>query len=483
LRQVGAGFSKGDVGLQFVPSTPIALVAIVLMLVLGARRGAWVFFALLPFGAAAAFNLPALGGASIIAADLAAVAMFVILLLTPGAGASLIGSVRPWQPGFFLTLVIVVSAFSAIFAPRFFAGLTEVFSIARDESRSTIVRNPLEPSAGNITQLFRLMLGYLTFIGLATAFRRTPTAASLLTAMIVATTVHFVMGWIDVITFATGTDKVLEFIRTANYTIRVTDSMAGFKRMIGGFPEASSFGFFSLGLFGFWLQYWLIQPRSRAAPWMLAMATIAVLRSTSSSAYLALIVFLIGFAILNFFRFLRPEAERRSIAVTVAGALLLWFAAVGATASYQMVEPVTAFFDDILFDKMESDSGVERMSWNTQALTNFADTWGLGAGLGSVRASNWLIACLGSIGALGTVLFVAFLTAFMLGTTGPAGTPENATIRAAKAGVFAMLSSAILTHSTPDLGLFIFALAGAATGLSRAAAMESVRSAHATVRP
>jgi len=138
-----------------------------------------------------------------------------------------------------------------------------------------------------------------------------------------------------------------------------------------------------------------------------------------------------------------------------------------------MVEPVTAFFDDMLFDKMESDSGVERMSWNTQALTNFRDTWGFGAGLGSVRASNWLIACLGSIGALGTALYVAFLTSFMLAPAGPTGEAGHAAIRAAKAGVFAMLSSAILTHSTPDLGLFIFALAGAATGLSRAGVMES----------
>ena len=461
--------------MQFVPSTPIALVAIVLLLVLGARRGAWVFFALLPFGAAAAFNLPALGGASIIVGDLAAVAMFVILMLTPGAGASLIGSVRPWQPGFYLTLVIVISAFSAIFAPRFFAGLTEVFAIARDESRTAIVRYPLGPSAGNITQLFRLVLGYLVFIGFATAFRRTPKVDSLIVAMIVATTVHFAMGWIDVLTFAAGIDSVLDFIRTANYTIRVTDTMAGLKRMIGGMPEASSFGFFSLGLFGFWLQYWLAMHRSRAAPWMLAMATIAVLRSTSSSAYLSLIVFLIGFSVFNFFRFLRPEAERRSVAVTVAGAALLWMLAIGATASYQMVEPVTAFFDDILFDKMESDSGVERMSWNTQALINFRDTWGLGAGLGSVRASNWLIACLGSIGVLGTVLFLAFLSAFLTSPAGPAGDARNAAIRGAKAGVLAMLSSAILTHSTPDLGLFIFALAGAATGLSRAAVGESVQ--------
>jgi hypothetical protein len=148
-----------------------------------------------------------------------------------------------------------------------------------------------------------------------------------------------------------------------------------------------------------------------------------------------------------------------------------------------MVEPVTAFFDDILFDKMESDSGVERMSWNTQALTNFRDTWGFGAGLGSVRASNWLIACLGSIGAVGTALFVAFLTTFLLSPAGPAGDARNAAIRGAKAGVFAMLSSAVLTHSTPDLGLFIFALAGAATGLSRAAAVESVPPARRSTPP
>ncbi|PIE06990.1 MAG: hypothetical protein CSA74_09425 [Rhodobacterales bacterium] len=463
--------------MQFVASTPIAIAAILLLLALGPRRGAWVFFALLPFGAAAAFNLPALGGASIITADLAALAMVVLILLTPGAGSSMFGTMRPWQPGFFLTLVILVSAFSAIFAPRVFAGLTEVFSIARDESHALIVKSPLGPSSGNITQLFRLILGYLTFIGFATAFRRTPQARSLVVAMIVATSVHFAMGWIDVITFAAGADQLLDFIRTANYTIRVTDTMAGFKRMIGGFPEASSFGFFSLGLFGFWLQYWLIRPRSRAAPWMLAMASVAVLRSTSSSAYLALIVFLFGFALFNFFRFLRPEAERRSVAVAVTGALLLWVAAAGVTAGYQMAEPVTAFFDDILFDKMESDSGVERMSWNTQALTNFTDTWWLGAGLGSVRASNWVISCLGSIGLPGTLLFIAFLTAFLLAPAGEAGRASSeraASIRGAKAGVLAMLSSAVLTHSTPDLGLFVFALAGAATGLSRAGVMESL---------
>lgn len=467
--------------MQLVASTPLALVAIVLLLALGAQRGAPVFFALLPFGAAAALNLPALGGASILAADLVALALVATLLLTPGAAASLLGTLRPWQPGFFLALVILVASFSAIFAPRLFAGHTEVFAIARDETRSLITRKSLAPSAGNVTQLFRLVLGFFVFASLATAFRRRPNAPALVTAMITATSVHCVLGWLDVLSFAAGLDALLDPIRTANYTIRVSDTMAGIKRMIGGFPEASSFGFFSLGLFGFWLQYWLIRPRSRSAPWMLALSTLAVLRSTSSAAYLALGVFVLGFALVNIFRSLAPEADRRSVALTVAGGVLFWLAAVGATAGYQLVEPVTSFFDSTLFDKLDSDSGVERMSWNAQALTNFADTWGLGAGLGAVRASNWLIACLGSIGALGTALFLGFLTAFVLSPPGPPGSETRAAIRGAKAGVLAMLASAVLTHATPDLGLFVFALCGAATGLSRAVAMESP--AAAATRP
>lgn len=459
--------------MQFVPSTPLALVGLVLLAGLGVRRGAWVFFALLPFGAAAAFNLPALGGATIGVADLAAVMLFVLVLLSPASGSSIFGTLRAWQPGFFLTGVLVVSAFSAIFYPRFFAGATDVFAIARNPDGPGIVRYPLGPSTGNITQLFRMMLGFMVFVAFATAFRRVSEIRPVIVAMVVATSVNFVLGWLDVLTYSTGTGYLLDWIRTANYSLHITDTMAGIKRMIGGFPEASSFGYFSLGLFGFWLQYWISAPRSKSAPWMLAMATIMVLRSTSSSAYLALVVFVAAFAIYTFFRNLRPEAERRSVSLTVSGFLSMWLAVVAAAASYAFVQPATDFLDRVLFKKLETSSGVERMSWNAQALINFADTWGFGAGIGSVRASNWVIACLGSIGVIGSALFIGFLTAVALAPTGRASDPRSGVARALKAGCLAMLSVAFLTFSTPDLGLFFFAVAGAATGLSRAMVLES----------
>lgn len=459
--------------MQLVPSTILALFAIAALVAFGVRRGLWAVLALTPFGAAAAFNLPALGGATIGVTDLAAVAVFGLVLLTPGAGQSLFGTLRPFQPGFFLAVVMVIAALSAIFYPRIFAGETEVFGIARSADGPGIVSFPLRPTTGNITQLFRLTLGFLVFVALATVFRRTPDARPVLTAMIVATCVHFAMGWIDVLTFATGTSALLEPLRTANYAMHVTDTMAGLKRMVGGFPEASSFGFYALGLFGFWLQYWISAPRSKAAPWMLAMSAIVVLRSTSSSAYVALVVFLTAFGLYSIVRNLRPEAERRSIVLTASGLLGLWLAAVAAVASYELVQPVTEYLDRALFDKLETESGVERMSWNAQALENFADTWGVGAGLGAVRASNWLIASLASIGLPGTLAFLGFLGALAGAPAGARDAERARVIRSLKSGCLALISAAILTHSTPDLGVFFFVLAGLAAGLARGGVLES----------
>lgn len=444
----------------------------------GVHRGLWALFMMMPLGAAAAFNLPALGGATIGITDLAAVVVFLMVVLTRGAGASTFGTIRAYQPGFFFAGVMIVAAFSAIFFPVFFTGETEVFGISRNENSPGIVRIPLGFSTGNITQLFRLTLGFILFLALATAFRRRPDARAVLRAMIAATVLNFVLGWVDVLTYTTGTALLLDPIRTANYSMHITDTMAGFKRMVGGFPEASSFGVFSLALFGFWLQYVVRAGAGRAGPWMLALATISVLRSTSSAAYLALVVFVVGFTLFYLLRVLRPRADRRTMSFVLIMALILWLGGLAIAAGYGLVEQVTEFLDRVLFKKLSSDSGVERMSWNAQAMQNFRDTWGLGAGLGSVRASNWLVACLGSIGVLGTLLYLGFLGALArMPETRPNGTdhpPHGAVILALKSAIFALLVSAVLTLATPDLGLPFFALAGLATGLSRALATDSV---------
>ena len=143
--------------------------------------------------------------------------------------------------------------------------------------------------------------------------------------------------------------------------------------------------------------------------------------------------------------------------------------------AYQTVEPLTAFLDNVLFDKATSGSGVERMSWNTQAWQNFLDTWMIGAGIGSVRASNWLLGTLASLGLVGTLVYLGFLWSFSRLPAHSSNRDRDAVIRSLKAGCLAMFLSAMLTTATPDLGVFFFALAGLASGLSRGGVLgESV---------
>ncbi|RVT86916.1 hypothetical protein DXV76_02165 [Rhodobacteraceae bacterium CCMM004] len=455
--------------MQIVPSTFIALLAIVVLAMRGPQRALWAYFALIPFGAAAAFNLPALGGATIGLKELASVAILALIFLTPGGPNRLAGALRPGQPGFWLLLLMLYAIFSALFLPVVFRGETEVFAISRSANEKGIIAIPLRPTTGNITQLFYMTLAALAFMSLSTLFRANPDTRIALVAVATATSVNFALGWIDVLSAAVGLDMLLDPIRTANYAILAEHRMAGLKRMIGGFPEASAFGAFSLGMFAFWLQYWVTGPRSRLAGIMLLMSAIVLLRSTSSGAYVATVVFLVGFAMTTGLSRTRARVPRRLAMAMFGLVLALWGASLVLFAAYELVDPVTAFFDRAVFDKLETDSGVERMSWNAQAFRNFVDTKLLGAGIGSVRASNWLLAALGSLGLIGTALYLTFLAALGRMPVGPADPATAATVGAFKAACAALFLNALLTGATPNLGVTFFSLAGVCVGLARGA--------------
>lgn len=459
--------------MEIVPSTALALAALLALAIMGPHRGLWVFLACTPFGAAAAFNLPAAGGASILVSDLAALMMFAMLWVQPDAPGRIAGTMRAFQPGFWMLLLVIVCAISALFFPRLFLGATDVFGISRANNEVGIIEIPLHPTTGNLTQLFRIFLDAAAFFATATVFRLRPDGRTVLIAMAVATFVNAALGWIDVLSFSVGLPQLLGPIQTANYAILSDVAMAGLKRMIGGFPEASAFGYYTLGLFAFWLHMWVVRGRSWLITLALVVSTVALLRSTSSSAYVAAAAFVLAYAGMRLASGAGRSVSHRSVGVTLGlvGGLALGLMALGL--AYLLIEPVNAFLDRALFDKMGTASGVERMSWNTQAWRNFLETWGVGAGLGSMRASNWLLACLGSIGALGTALFLCFVAALARLPAG--GEAERApVIGALKSGCFALFISANLTAPTPDLGIFFFAMAGLATGLARGGVLESL---------
>ncbi len=458
--------------MQIVLSSFLALAVIIALAVKGPYRGLWIFFAVTPLGAAAAINLPAVGGASILVVDFAALTMFGLVVLHQGGAGLIAGSMRFGQPGFWLLLLTVFASFATLMFPAVFAGQTEVFSLSRKTNEFGIISIPLRPTTGNLTQLFRLILGVAIFYATATVFRIRPDGRMVVMAVAVATAINAALGWLDVATFAIGLPEILDPIRSANYAILYDIRMAGLKRMIGGFPEASSFGYFSLGLFGFWFQYWLDTPKSRLVVVMLVLTAIAVLRSTSSASYVAMALYLVTILLLWLAANLRRQIDRRGLAIVIAGVLVAWVFGIALFASYEYVAPVQQFLDRALFNKLEGSSGVERLSWNAQAFRNFLDTGGMGAGLGSVRASSWIMATLASLGALGSALFALFIISVMASglkmsrvAHAPAG--EIAVVRALQSACIALLISASLTGATPDLGVYFFAFAGLAAGLSR----------------
>jgi hypothetical protein len=118
----------------------------------------------------------------------------------------------------------------------------------------------------------------------------------------------------------------------------------------------------------------------------------------------------------------------------------------------------------MVFNKLSTDSGVERSSWNRQALQNFVDTYGFGAGNGSLRASSFPIAVLASFGIVGTSLFGLFFIGLFFGRTKSSKCDplDEANQMAAGSLCVAWLIAATVSGALTDLGLPFFAFAALA---------------------
>lgn len=451
-----------------------------LLLARGPYRGLAILFAITPFGMMAAFNLPALGGLSILATDMVVMTFVALTLLRRDVGRDIATTLTRGSLALPLLALLLYAALATLYFPRVFAGATEVFSLSRDANAHGIVRVPLRPDTGNLAQLLRMSLVMAAFLCVAILVQRRPDPRALLTAMKIATGVHVGLGVIDILTNAAGLTALLEPIRTANYALTLGHRMAGLTRMIGGFPEASAFGYYSVGFLGFWLSYWLSErgdTTARTGGWStgiwLALSAFVVVRSTSSSAYVGAAGFLLVFALIQMRGgTIRLNRATGWIVLLILASLPL--VVIGGYAAYALVPGIGEFIDRSLLEKMATKSGVERMSWNAQALVNFLDTNMLGTGLGAVRGSNWLISTLATLGLPGTLLYLLFLWRLFTAPTGGLSPATARLVTAFKMGCLAFLMRALVVHGSANLLDLFFISAGAVQGLVLAAARAPV---------
>ena len=394
--------------------------------------------------------------------------VLAVLARKNGFGYAL-ASMQGGRPGFLLLLLVIWGFASAILMPRIFAGELMVFPMNAD--RKFIIEVPLYPSGANFNQAVYFASALFVFAAVSSLARTNEMLKRAGAAIIIASVVNLVIVLIDTATFAVGLTNALAFIRNADYSQAFSHKFLGVKRVTGAFPEASTFAMFSVGLFAFNFRLWRGGVRPQLTGLVSLFTFFAILFAFSSTGYVALMCYLaVAYA-----RVMAKSDGRRSLAIQSStnrlifislGPLAALAAATAVAIKPDLLSPILETFDQSITSKLGSASGVERTAWNMGGLNAFADTYGLGAGLGSVRTSSFLISILANLGLIGLLLFGAFFLRLFLEDNSRRAPHVDDEAReyasAGRAGCFAILMAASVSSSTVDLGIHFYVMAGIA---------------------
>jgi hypothetical protein len=446
---------------------PVGFVALLLGLTCFWFGPAFTIYTLLAtslLGAAAAAILTSVGGSSIPPSHVLLIFVLLEFSRHRWIREGMFAAIAPPRAGFFLILMLIYVVISGLFLPRLFAGMTYTFG----NREGTGILMPLMPNSGNFTQMVYFIGDCICFMIVAAYARRRETAFITANAILFCCVVDLFFAVLDQVTYLTGTaDLIMGPIRNASYAMLNDNVALGIKRLVGSFPEASAYAFVTLGLFGASFSLWLRHYRSRYSGILSFLLMFSLFISTSSTAYAGAIAYLAVAYAECLYKLQRGRATyNMSLFIFVAP-----FAALFLAILLQFFDSVlialSEMADDVLFNKMSSASGIERGMWNQQAITNFFDTYGLGAGIGSVRASSFATSLLGNIGVFGAVAFVGFI--FLMVFDKRDRDPEVARVReAAASGAIAYVLAGSVSGGSVDLGLVFCVLSGLACGRTAA---------------
>jgi hypothetical protein len=272
---------------------------------------------------------------------------------------------------------------------------------------------------------------------------------------------NLVFAALDLVTYFTNTADLLSFIRNANYGLLNDTELAGFKRIVGSFAEASAFGSMTVGLFAFTSRLWLLGVKPRLTLLLTILSFGALLFSTSTTAWVGLAGFLAVVYLETVLTAIRKPVNPQTMLFVIGGPIVLPILMFGIALNDSSAAYVQNLLDTLVFNKLSTDSGIERSSWNTQGLQNFLDTYGFGVGNGSMRASSYPVSVLASLGIVGAVTVTLFLFSVLFSVTSVEDSdPLDAAFRqAAKYTCIAWLITETVSGALVDLGLpfFVFA--------------------------
>lgn len=291
---------------------------------------------------------------------------------------------------------------SAFLFPRMFEGATSVFSLSRsfDVFFAPI---PLQPSSGNFSQLCYFVLD-LCLLTVLSARIDEVSIGQLDRGFEYASRFLALIVLIELPMRYSGFGDPFFFLRTANYELLTDIEIGSFKRLTGFATESSSFG----SQCAIFLAYAYIKynsaPKSLMRLMTLVVLTIGLVAATSSAGYVTF-GFMFGLAVLrSAYGSFRQRIQPSEVYFFVLVSLGVICVGLMYLAEYDF-SALNSLLDTLIFNKANTSSGIERGSWNTQAIRNFVETYGFGIGVGSSRASSFFLALLSNTGVIGTALF------------------------------------------------------------------------------
>lgn len=427
------------------------------------RLGVYVLCLCTLLGAAAALKLPSLGGANIQPFHFTLLFLAAAVFLRPNLLAAVLSTLRYPGPGFWYLVFALYCVLTAVFLPRIFADATIVYSLARANDLHEILSTPLAPTLANLTQGV-YMLGSVMCFAIVAGLGRLGHMTMMARALIVTGFVCIAFAIADLVTYQTNTAELLSIIRNANYRMLNDGDIAGFKRIVGSFSEAGAFGYVALALFAFTLMLTLEQFPGRFLGALVAALAVSLLLCTSTTAYVATAVIVLIVLAFCATRILRRQANSRHLVYIAVCLFAIPLLVMTVLLIPSVSESIGNLLHATLTTKLESQSGEERMRWNVQALNSLLETSGMGAGLGSIRTSSFLVALLANIGILGTILFFLFLISLVRCVLRRRGAPaqEQAIGIAALLSSIAQVTAASISAGAVDLGPLFMVTSGLA---------------------
>lgn len=434
---------------------------LILLLALFVSTNGMVYLAIIAtlFGATAAAYATALGGANITPAVM--VQLFAAWRVLRKEGIT--GFLEPMsflKPGFWLLLLTIWAAISALVMPRFFQGQFMVNSLDRDSAEWGLM--VIAPVSMNITQAMYAVLGLFAFVTMRVTLQRPGAYPVVAKAMLWVAALNILAAVLDLAQYHLGAPPILMFIKNASYKM-MGGEVAGLMRISGTFAETSAFSQFTLTVLAFTHTLWINKVYTKwSAPLSLANLGLLLI-STSGTAYVGLsICFAMAFtySVVYFMQHGDIGKYRLYIWMAVLGVI-------GAVAVMLFVpavlDAVTDYFGVVVGKKVTSDSASVRFAMNARAYDNFFDSFGLGTGLGSNRASSFALVLLSNLGWIGVLFFGLFLWSVLMGR-GRAQMPalDAAVVLGARHAVLASLVAACVSAVVYDLGVVFYILAAAA---------------------